>query len=496
MQPIKTLIYQVQQIRDLERLALERFNVTGAILMQRAGRVAFDFLQRRFPLAKTLLVFCGSGNNGGDGYVFAANAKERGLDVSILQVGSQENMTELARQAMQVCEKAKIPIETFDEKMNLHHPDVIVDAICGIGLENDLREEVVAAIKKMEKVKAPILSLDVPTGINADTGQVLGATVHATATITFIGYKMGLLTASGIAATGDLISNDLQLPVELFSYVEPVAEKIHLAAYAGFLKPRTRDWHKGLSGHVLVVGGELGYSGAARMAAEAALRVGAGLVSVATRPEHAATLNSDCPEIMSHGVSTKEELGKLIEKASVIILGPGLGQTDWSIKMAEEVFKQELALIIDADGLNLLSKTELSNENWVLTPHPGEAARLLGVTTQQVQQDRLLAIKEINKRYGGVCVLKGAGTLVFSPNSLPGLCDKGNPGMATGGMGDVLSGVIAGLMAQKIPLGEAARLGCCMHAMAGDLAAKEGERGMVAMDLMPYLRRLSNQSGE
>lgn len=494
MQSIKALIYQTQQIRECERLAEERFGVSGLVMMQRAGKAAFDYLQRRWPKAKKIAVFCGSGNNGGDGYVLALLAKEHGLDVAIWQVGKTEVSTENARIALKNCQAANIEINPFDEKVNLHHPDVIVDAICGIGLHDTLKDEMVSAIRKMQRVLAPILSIDLPTGIHADTGEMLGTAVHATATITFIGFKLGLLTGSGIACAGELICHDLQLPMELFSYVEPIAEKINLATYAAFLKPRPRDWHKGLSGHVLVVGGELGYSGAPRMAAEAALRVGAGLVSVATRPENAIVLNTDCPEIMSHGVSTIDELDVLIKKASVIILGPGLSQTEWSKKMYEHVSKQECPLVVDADGLNCLAEVNQFNENWVLTPHPGEAARLLGVSVQEVQQDRMAAAREINKRYGGVCVLKGAGSLVIAANSLPALCDKGNPGMATAGMGDVLSGVIAGLIGQGIPLGDAAKLGVCMHAMAGDLASKEGERGMIAMDLMPYLRRLSNQT--
>lgn len=494
MQSIKTLIYQTLQIRECERLAEERFGMGGLIMMQRAGKAAFDFLQRRWPKAKKIAVFCGSGNNGGDGYVLALLAKQQGWDVTILQVGQTEARTENARHALKNCQAANMEIHPFDEKINLHHPDVIVDAICGIGIHDNLKDEMVSAIRKMQRVHAPILAIDVPTGIHADTGQILGSAVHATATITFIGLKLGLLTGSGIACAGELICHDLQLPQELFSYVQPIAEKINLTTYAAFLKPRPRDWHKGLSGHVLVAGGELGYSGAPRMAAEAALRVGAGLVSVASRPENAIVLNSDCPEIMSHGVTTKNELDVLIKKASVIILGPGLSQTEWSKMMYEQICKQECPLVVDADGLNCLAQNPQYNENWVLTPHPGEAARLLDVTVQEVQQDRLTAAKEINKRYGGVCVLKGAGTLVIAANSLPALCDKGNPGMATAGMGDVLSGVIAGLIGQGIPLGDAAKLGVCMHAMAGDLAAKEGERGMKAMDLMPYLRRLSNQT--
>lgn len=485
-------IYQTQQIHEFETLAQERFSISGQVMMQRAGNAAFDFLLKRWPHTKKLAVFCGGGNNGGDGYVLAQLAHERGLKVSIWQVGHPDKMKEEARNVLEVCQKANLEINLFNEKADLDHPDVIVDAICGIGLHDNLRDDVVAAVKKMQRSKLPIFAIDVPTGIDADSGRILGAAVRATATITFIGLKLGLLTGNGIAYTGELVLSDLQLPSDLFTYVEPIAEKIHQSSYANYLRPRSRDWHKGLSGHVLIVGGAVGFSGAPRMAAEAALRVGAGLVSVATRPEHATVMNASCPEIMCHGVTDAEQLEPLIAHADVIVLGPGFGQSPWAKKLLMQVCATELPLVIDADGLNLLSEITLFRENWVLTPHPGEAARLINKTSQWVQEDRLAAIKEINKRYGGVCVLKGAGSLVLAPNSLPTLCDKGNPGMASAGMGDVLSGVIGGLIAQGIPLGDAAKLGVLIHAMAGDLAAKEGERGTVAMDLMPYLRRLVN----
>lgn len=495
MYAVKMPIYQTTQIRECERLALERFGLTGDVMMQRAGKAAFDFLLRRWPQAQKLTVFCGSGNNGGDGYVLAALAAERGLQVTIWQVGNQDHMKPEARAAFTICQHANIDIEAFHEKAHLNHPDLIVDAICGIGAHAVLNADVVAAIDKMQHARAPIFAIDIPTGIDADTGQVLGTAVHATATMTFIGLKLGTLTGSGIAYTGELVLNDLQFPSELFSYVEPVAEKIQLNSFANYLKPRSRDWHKGLSGHVLVVGGDLGFSGAARMAAEAALRVGAGLVSVATRVENAATMNITCPEIMCHAVTSIKDLEPLVAKADVIVLGPGLGQSAWSKMCWDYSCSQELPLLIDADGLNFLARTNKTNENWVLTPHPGEAARLIDRTAQLVQEDRLAAIHAINKRYGGVCVLKGAGTLVLGMHAVPALCDKGNPGMASAGMGDVLSGVIGGLIGQGIPLGDAAKLGVCLHAMAGDLAAKDGERGMIATDLMPYLRRLVNQGG-
>jgi hydroxyethylthiazole kinase-like uncharacterized protein yjeF len=273
-----------------------------------------------------------------------------------------------------------------------------------------------------------------------------------------------------------------------------MTDTINLSTYTHYLQSRARDWHKGLSGHVLIVGGDLGHAGAPRMAAMAALRVGAGLVSVATCPENRATMNAMCPEVMCHAVDTANELNPLLEKADVVVLGPGLGSREWAAALWAHVLYADLPTVLDADGLNLLAQTTRHRDNWVLTPHPGEAARLLQRTVEAVQANRLDAVIALNKQYGGVCVLKGAGSLVLASNAAPLLCDKGNPGMASAGMGDVLSGVIGGLIAQGVPLGDAATLGVYLHAAAGDLAAKDGERGMIATDLLPHLRHLVNQS--
>lgn len=260
------------------------------------------------------------------------------------------------------------------------------------------------------------------------------------------------------------------------------------------LAPRDRHAHKGDMGHVLIVGGELGFSGAIRLAAEAALRVGAGLVSIATRPEHAPFLNANLPEVMCHGIHDSADLSALIGKATVIIAGPGLGQSSWAKGIWSIIQTLSLPMVIDADGLNLLAQSATlgSHTNWVLTPHPGEAGRLLQMPTTAIQANRDAAIQALVKRYGATCVLKGAGSLILSLNTTVITCPFGNPGMATGGMGDVLSGVIGGYIAQGMTLENAAVLGVFIHAQAGDMAAKAGERGMIATDLMPYLRQLSN----
>lgn len=269
-------------------------------------------------------------------------------------------------------------------------------------------------------------------------------------------------------------------------------EVLKLSPFKKYLKPRPRQFHKGDAGHVLIVGGDYGFSGAPRLAAEAALRVGAGLVSVATRPEHAFTLNLTRPEIMCHAAHSAENLEAFLPKINVIIVGPGLGVSEWARELVDFIFETKKPLVVDADALNLLAETPQKKSNWILTPHPGEAARLLKKTSNEIQKNRLSALKAIQKNYGGACVLKGAGSLILS-NGKPSLCEAGNPGMATAGMGDVLSGVIGGLIAQGVSLSDAAKLGVLLHAMAGDLAAKDnGERGMLALDLMKYLRQLVN----
>jgi len=258
-----------------------------------------------------------------------------------------------------------------------------------------------------------------------------------------------------------------------------------------WLKPRAVTSHKGNFGHVLVIGGDYGFSGAVRLAAEAALRVGAGLVSVATRPRYADVLNLNRPEIMAHAIADKKDLLPLLAKATVLIMGPGLGRSDWSRELWQAIVEIKKPLILDADGLNWLADFPFRSEQWILTPHPGEAANLLNKKTIEIQSSRKVSATELQKIFGGVAVLKGSETLIATENNLA-LCQAGNPGMASGGMGDVLSGVIGGLLAQGLSAEIAAKLGVLIHAMAGDLAAKNGERGILASDLFPYLRQLVN----
>lgn len=260
------------------------------------------------------------------------------------------------------------------------------------------------------------------------------------------------------------------------------------------LPSRARDGQKGDFGHLLVVGGNHGMAGAARMAAEAGLRVGAGLVSVATRAEHLSVIQQGRPELMCHAIHHSSDILPLLEKSNAVILGPGLGTDTWAKDLFNQIILIKQPLLVDADGLNLLALQPRHSERWILTPHPGEAARLLNTSVGDIQTNRLAAVNAIQSGYGGVCVLKGAGSLIASPDNI-WQCQAGNPGMASGGMGDLLSGVIGGLLAQGLSLAHAAAVGVLVHAKAGDLAAaKQGERGLLASDLLLYLQTLVNPS--
>jgi NAD(P)H-hydrate epimerase len=258
------------------------------------------------------------------------------------------------------------------------------------------------------------------------------------------------------------------------------------------LAPREKNANKGDFGTVLIIGGAPGMAGAPLMAAQSALRTGAGKAIIATDPSHAAGLITSFPNIMCFGVRDALEIQALFKLATHIVVGPGLGQTKWSHELLTAVLALRLPMVVDADALNILAKQPITREHWILTPHVGEAARLLDSSIDDINADRESAIITLQKKYGGVIVLKGAGTLITDKNHQPVKCHAGNPGMASAGMGDILSGVIAALMAQGLSLVDAAELGVNIHAKAGDLAAIDGMRGMIATDLLPFIRQLAN----
>jgi hydroxyethylthiazole kinase-like uncharacterized protein yjeF len=478
-------LYTAEQVRELDRTAIEEAGIPGYTLMSRAGAVAWDTLRETWPEARRIVVLCGTGNNGGDGYVLARLALQAHSRVMVLQAGEAARIGGDALTAHDAYLAAGGEIQAID-LARLSDAEVIVDALFGTGLDRALEGEWLATVEAVNRAGVPVLSIDIPSGLHADSGAVLGVAVKANRTVTFIGRKQGLYTGQAAEYTGEITFSDLGAPTSLYERVTPSAHLLTAPPLGVLAAPRPRTAHKGANGHVLAIGGDHGMNGALRLAGEAALRTGAGLVSLATRTEHAAAISAACPELMSHGVESRRDLSRLLARATVVAIG--LGRSRWAQGLFAAVLESSLPLVVDADALNLLSREPLRRDGWVLTPHPGEAGRLLNQKTAGVQENRYAAVRALAETYGGVAVLKGAGTLVAHGGEPVAVCAAGNPGMATGGMGDVLSGVIAGLIAQGLEPPRAALAGVCLHARAGDRAAAHGERGMLARDVIDELR--------
>lgn len=484
-------LYRVEQVRVIERAVIDDYQIPAAELMARAGAAAFALLSACWPQARDITVLTGTGNNGGDGFVLATLARQAGCTVRVLQLGDPERIAGDAREAARVYAETGGQWSPYDGLPR--RTDVIVDALFGIGLTRPIDGQWATAIAAINSARTPVLALDIPSGLHADSGAVLGSAVQADATLSFVGLKLGLCTGEGPAYCGELYFDALAIPAQAYARQIHAARRLSWTKQAELLTPRHRTAHKGDFGHVLMMGGDHGMGGAARLAAEAALRSGAGLVSVATRPEHVAAIITARPELMVNGLTDVERLSPLLKRADVVAIGPGLGQSAWGRDLWAHAVDSGKPLVVDADALNLLAADPQHRDDWVLTPHPGEAARLLACSTPEIQQDRLAAADALVQRYGGVVVLKGAGTVVAAAgNRPPAICTDGNPGMASGGMGDVLTGIIASLLAQGWGSRDAAEIGVCLHGAAGDRAAQVGERGLLAGDLLAQLRRLVN----
>lgn len=495
LEPLPRRIYSAAQVRELEATAIAGCRVTAYELMCRAGVAAFDALGRRWPNARRIAIVCGTGNNAGDGLVVARLARAAGLEARALLVASAERFVGAAAEAAAAARAAGLVLEPFSAA-NLGAADLLVDALLGTGLGRPVSGEFRAAIDAVNDHGAPVLALDVPSGLDADTGWPKPTAVRATATVTFLALKQGLFLGAAVDHCGALEFADLELPSTLGDELAAPLERLVHEDLRRALPRRRRSAHKGSCGRLLLVGGGPGMAGAIRLAAEAALRVGAGLVYVATHPDNVAAVLAGRPEIIVQSTSSAESLEELLRIADGVVLGPGLGRSAWAHGLWRRVLAAELPLVVDADGLNLLAAERREREHWLLTPHPAEAGRLLGTSTTEVQRDRARAACDLAARYAAHVVLKGPMSLVAEPATPRPLrvCDRGNPGMATGGTGDVLAGALGGLLVQTRDLTVSARAGVLMHALAGDAAAADGERGLVASDLLPHLRAWANPS--
>jgi hydroxyethylthiazole kinase-like uncharacterized protein yjeF len=484
-------LYRAAQVRAMDEQAIAALGVPAYALMTRAGAAAWALLRTRWPAAHRIGVACGPGNNGGDGYVVARLARAAGAEVHVATPHGGHPRTPASRQALADWRAAGGRVVAFDGM--LPPCDLWVDALYGTGLTRPPSEAAQGMIERINAARVPVLALDVPSGVDADTGHAGGAAVRATLTLGFIAGKCGLYTGMARDFDGEVLLDRLGLPESMFADVVPAARLCTPDGLSRWLAPRHANAHKGEHGHVLCIGGEVGMGGAVRLCAEGALRTGVGLASVATRSEGVAALVAARPEAMTHAVENGDDLRPLVERATVLAVGPGLGQGDWGRALYAFAVDSTKPLILDADALNLLAEQPRFLPQAILTPHPGEAARLLGCDNATVQADRYAAADELAQRYRAVIVLKGAGTIVAAPGEVPAVIGAGNPGMATGGMGDVLTGVIAALRAQRLPAFDAAVAGALLHAAAGDAAARVGgERGLLPSDLFPHLRRMAN----
>ncbi len=484
------------QVREFDRVAIERHGIAAYELMFRAARATFEVACRRFPSARRWLVICGAGNNAGDGYVIARLALAAGIDVNVATVMPPAPLTGAAGEAERDFAAAGGRSGQFTAEL-LRDVPLVIDAMLGTGVARPLDGPWRHAVEAVNASECAVVAVDLPSGLDGATGSVLGAAVCADVTVTYIALKTGLFLAEGPDHAGDVELATLDVPPEILAEALPRFRRFEPAEQQALLPRRPRSAHKGDFGHVLVIGGNHGLAGAARLCGEAALRAGAGLVSVATRPEHAAALVAARPELMCRGVASGSEIEPLLARASVVAVGPGLGQDDWARSLFLRALESHKPLVLDADALNLLAAAPVRRDDWVLTPHPGEAGRLLGQATRDVQRERLQALDALIERYGGVVLLKGRGTLVGVRGAIPWVIDAGNPGMATGGMGDVLTGLIAGILAQTEPPRRPAATACAawIHAAAADAAARHGgERGLIAGDLFAELRPWLNPS--
>jgi len=509
-------VYSAKQVLANEAQVAQSQQLTLYELMARAGTAAFNALCHRWPKVKNILVVCGKGNNGGDGFIVARLAQQAGIKVSVIISCDIFNIKGDALSAYQAMLDVGVS-NIFTEKQIKHISeftgDVIVDALFGIGFYGTLAEPMQKRVSEINKHAAQVLSIDIPSGLCATTGFVSDKhAIIADITVTFIVYKQGLLTGQAANFVGELVLADLglgtifkqQIPTEVtYQTNYPLLNGINP------LKKRLNADHKGSIGQVLTIGGGNGMPGAIRLASEASLRCGAALVAVCCHPNNQSLVFNGRPELMLAPSEAKQLASSTaMTKANVLVLGPGLGKTNWSIALFDLIMSsivnlptanshqstnKEKLIVLDADALALLSQTKHFCSRWILTPHPKEAATLLACDVKTIEADRFKAVRNIAKKYGGICILKGAGSLISDGKQVV-INSTGNAGMASGGMGDVLAGIVGALILQTNDIFTATCLAVYIHGAAGDIIAdNKGQRGMLASDLFTPLQHLVNQ---
>jgi NAD(P)H-hydrate epimerase len=483
-------LYTVDSVVQLEQIAINQFGIPAYELMQRAGKAVFNVIQSKFPDCKKILILCGAGNNAGDGYVVASFAKQAGLDISVVSLIDPATLKGAALQAYQHWSRLG---ENHNADFSIiESSDLIVDALLGTGLARDVSPAWQEWIRHINRSSKIVISVDVPSGLYANTGAIAGDCINANHTVSFIGLKQGMFTSQAKDVCGVILFDDLALDAEIYSQIKSDAKLIQQVDYT-LLPKRQSSSHKGRFGHVLIAGGNKSMPGAIILAAKAALRTGAGLLTIVTVPENLQIISSAVPEAMIKACDEDDVTDVFTDEFSNgithVAVGMGLAQDDWSLAVLKLCIALNKPMLLDADALNLLAKNELHiNSPVVITPHPGEAARLL--VDFDIQLDRFEAIKQLHNLLDnneqGVVILKGSGSLIFDGQTLK-VCALGNPAMAAPGMGDVLSGICIALMAQLNNISDAAELAVCLHSAVADKLMNGKTRGLLASDIIDAL---------
>ena len=504
-------------MRRLDETAIKRYDIPRLVLMENAGRGVAEIIERDFGGLKSKMVsiFAGKGNNGGDGFVVARHLLNKGFKVCVYLLARPQDVHGDAKTNLNIWEKIKGETVSIVSKkslerhrVNIRHSHLIVDAIFGTGLSADVKGIQRDVIEFINRLNKPIVAVDVPSGLNASNGRVLGSCVKATITATMAIPKIGLLIYPGMDYAGKVEVVDIGMPRELLKDEKIPWELLDFEGIKRLIKPRHGNTHKGSFGHVFVLAGSVGKTGAAAMTSMGAMRVGAGLVTLGIPKSLNQVMARKLTEVMTLplaesasgvcGYEAFDEIMKFIRDKEVVVLGPGLATSEPVKKLVSRLVRESrIPLVIDADGINCLAGNvnvlKYAKAPIVITPHPGEMARLIGLTTKDVQADRLGIASRFAKENKVIVVLKGARTVIAEPSGKIFINPTGNPGMATAGTGDVLSGMIGGFIAQGYSPLDAATIAVYMHGLAGDeVAKKKGQVGIIATDLLNILPKVMN----
>jgi len=499
------------QMRDADRRTIDDIGIPAIVLMENAGRQVVAAMEATFEDLgdKAVAVLCGRGNNGGDGFVVARTLLQRGVDVSVFVVGALAEIRGDARTNLEILGRLGLTVVEIADSQSweLHFSeisecDVIVDALFGTGLKTPLQGMLETVVADVNASGIPVVAIDLPSGLSADSQDLIGDCIDATVTITLGAPKLPLVLPPAELHAGDIVIADIGIPSDVIDSVDgPRTELLTRGLVRSLIQPRTADAHKGDFGHVLVIGGSRGRSGAAHLAAMGALKSGAGLVTVATPASCQPIVAAMAPEYMTIPLAEADEgldaadLDRLLEQEfDVVAIGPGLGTAPNTIRFVQAALERAGGpIVLDADALNAFADDPealvgAESRDVIITPHPGEFARLTGVSTNEVQANRVELARAFAASHRVYVILKGHRTVIATPDEQVFINPTGNPGMASGGMGDVLTGIVAGWLGQLLDAEAACKLGVYLHGTAGDLAeASEGEIALTASDVLAHL---------